>query len=471
MGHPDPQCRLKLLLVLVVPTDNDLGLPSPGQIDALEACAGLTLDLEPDPVWATPAVAPSPPRRAVIHVAAPAVDAAPRPPNREGYELLELIGSGGMGRVYRGVQQSTGDPVAVKLPRTEHRTLARTSRLMVQEAAAAARLRHPCIVGLLRSRFDEVGTSSFAQEVMVRAALLGRVFEEPVLLDSLGTDARRDSARSLLDRALLAGLVVIDRGGETYRFEHDLVHQELLRPLPSGPDHRALAREMANALETGFARTRIDIGARTGHLHRMAGNVDDAYRAIGEAVQRLGRWGSIQRQRELADTLEQWLLEDGEQAQPGHRIETVLAVATWDYNQLAFDTALERLHAIERDVERDEDLSRRARVRLIEALSYFYAGRYGSAEARGRRLLEALNDASNPATTATEHHRARHLVIELLALRGGGAEPVRLATDHYRASVTHHAQWAADMAWGVLLEQLLLADEFGKAQALVKDRG
>ena len=66
------------------------------------------------------------------------------------YELVELIGHGGMGQVYRGVHLGTGGPVAVKLIAVETEEDDAVVRLR-QEAALTARLAHPNTVRIFDS--------------------------------------------------------------------------------------------------------------------------------------------------------------------------------------------------------------------------------------------------------------------------------------------------------------------------------
>src|SRR5688500_9669806 len=62
------------------------------------------------------------------------------------YRLFEKIGSGGMGEVYRAVDERLGRPVAVKLlPQADSARTRRQVRL-VRGAQAAGTLNHPGIV-------------------------------------------------------------------------------------------------------------------------------------------------------------------------------------------------------------------------------------------------------------------------------------------------------------------------------------
>jgi hypothetical protein len=69
------------------------------------------------------------------------------PPQLDGYELLDEIGKGGMGTVYRGVDRRSGDRVAIKHLRADiadSETVARFQR----EGEVLRRLNHPNIVQL-----------------------------------------------------------------------------------------------------------------------------------------------------------------------------------------------------------------------------------------------------------------------------------------------------------------------------------
>jgi serine/threonine protein kinase len=67
-------------------------------------------------------------------------------PRIPGLELVEVLGSGGMGVVFRARQATLNREVAVKLLRDDHRADSEHRERFLQEAVAVARLRHPHLV-------------------------------------------------------------------------------------------------------------------------------------------------------------------------------------------------------------------------------------------------------------------------------------------------------------------------------------
>ena len=76
---------------------------------------------------------------------------ARQPPQIEGYEAAELLGQGGMGTVWRAVQQSTGRQVALKVLGRAAFGSDREQQRFEREVELAARLEHPHIARLYDS--------------------------------------------------------------------------------------------------------------------------------------------------------------------------------------------------------------------------------------------------------------------------------------------------------------------------------
>jgi serine/threonine protein kinase len=95
------------------------------------------------------------------------------PENRVGevlaakYRLEELLGSGGMGHVYRAVNQHVGRAVAIKVLRREHAENAQVVDRFLREARAANLVRHPNVVDVLDVGKEDDGTPFIVQELLV----------------------------------------------------------------------------------------------------------------------------------------------------------------------------------------------------------------------------------------------------------------------------------------------------------------
>ncbi len=73
------------------------------------------------------------------------------------YQLLERLGGGGMGEVYRAEHQLAGRVVALKILRPDHAQDENLTRRFFQEAQAANKIRHPNIVDVLDAGLSEQG--------------------------------------------------------------------------------------------------------------------------------------------------------------------------------------------------------------------------------------------------------------------------------------------------------------------------
>lgn len=82
------------------------------------------------------------------------------------YEVLERIGAGGMGAVYRALQRDVGRMVALKVLRNEHAKNDRIIKRFLREIRATARIESPNTVRLYDYGVAEDGTVHLAMELL-----------------------------------------------------------------------------------------------------------------------------------------------------------------------------------------------------------------------------------------------------------------------------------------------------------------
>jgi tRNA A-37 threonylcarbamoyl transferase component Bud32/tetratricopeptide (TPR) repeat protein len=96
-----------------------------------------------------------------------------------GYELLEELGHGGMGVVYKARQKSLDRFVALKMMRTGEFSTAAERRRFEREARAVARLQHPNIVQIYEVG-ETGGQPFFSHEFVEGGSLLDRIGGTPL---------------------------------------------------------------------------------------------------------------------------------------------------------------------------------------------------------------------------------------------------------------------------------------------------
>jgi len=82
------------------------------------------------------------------------------------YRLEELLGSGGMGHVYRAVNEHIGRAVAIKVLRAEHAQNSQVVERFLREARAANLVRHPNVVDVLDIGKEDGGAPFIVQELL-----------------------------------------------------------------------------------------------------------------------------------------------------------------------------------------------------------------------------------------------------------------------------------------------------------------
>jgi serine/threonine-protein kinase len=163
---------------------------------------------------------------------------------RDRYRLLELIGEGGMGRIFRAEQLATGEPVAVKLLHSEFAGVEEVALRFEREAKVMSELTHPNIVKVIEFGGWQ-GRPFFAMELVGGKSLA----------DLLQYDARNGGRRLTLKRTLAIMRPVLD--ALAYAHERGVVHRDL-KPenIMVTAGQGLLSQETIKLLDFGIARIR-----------------------------------------------------------------------------------------------------------------------------------------------------------------------------------------------------------------------
>jgi serine/threonine-protein kinase len=146
-----------------------------------------------------------------------------------GYDLLELLGRGGMGVVYRARQHNSPREVALKKLRGGEQATPEERRRFVTEIEAAARVRHPNIVEI----YDVGGSDESPYFTMplfpttLRAKL--EHYQSPraaaALIAKIARAVRHAHKRGVLHRDLKPDNILIDERGEPHVADFGLAKQ------------------------------------------------------------------------------------------------------------------------------------------------------------------------------------------------------------------------------------------------------
>ncbi|MGZ3441527.1 MAG: serine/threonine-protein kinase [Polyangia bacterium] len=113
------------------------------------------------------------------------------------YRLLELLGRGGMSSVYLGEHTLLGKKVAIKLLHDEYSRDPRVVTRFVDEARAAALVRHPGIVDIHDFGRHDDGRAFLVMEHLDGETLAGRLYRGGPMAERLIVELLRQTARAL----------------------------------------------------------------------------------------------------------------------------------------------------------------------------------------------------------------------------------------------------------------------------------
>src|SRR5262249_24067658 len=138
------------------------------------------------------------------------------------YELLEEIGRGGQGVVYRARQKSLNRTVALKVIGLGHFASTPHLRRFRQEAEAAASLEHPQIVPIYEVR-ERDGSCYFSMKFIEGGQLDQLVRRKPMstrraveLLIKIARTVQFAHEHGILHRDIKPGNILLDRQGEPH---------------------------------------------------------------------------------------------------------------------------------------------------------------------------------------------------------------------------------------------------------------
>ena len=160
------------------------------------------------------------------------------------YRLDRILGAGGMGTVYAGVHAWTSREVAVKMLNPEYATDKVVVQRFLQEARAAAQLKHPNVVDVLDMGQSEDGSVYLVLELLEGAPLTDLVARGP--MPAVGALARLLPVIDALAAAHARGIV-----------HRDLKPDNIFLSLT------AQGRVIPKLLDFGIAKMASGTGAKT----------------------------------------------------------------------------------------------------------------------------------------------------------------------------------------------------------------
>jgi serine/threonine protein kinase len=149
------------------------------------------------------------------------------------FEVLETLGAGSFGYVFRARDTELGRMVAIKVPRTGHLASQEDAARFLREARSAAQLKHPGIVALHGTGQAEDGTFYLVEEFVQGTTLAERLrngpfsFREATELVAAVADALDYAHRhGVIHRDIKPANIVLDSDGQPHLMDFGLAKRE-----------------------------------------------------------------------------------------------------------------------------------------------------------------------------------------------------------------------------------------------------
>ena len=191
----------------------------------------------------------------------------------ERYLLQEVLSTGGMGVLFRALDEATGERVAVKMLKPEYALEPNRVARFVRETRIAAELRHPNLVTML-----EVWTDEAAVPFLIMELLEGRSLAQE--LDARGVLP--------LDEALSIALPIIDALAAAHAV--GIIHRDI-KPSNIFLYRDGAGRTVPKLLDFGIAKWQDDFETQTGFVLGTPGYMAPEQAMLGECSPATDVWG------------------------------------------------------------------------------------------------------------------------------------------------------------------------------------